>query len=239
MARPGYGAVSMSRRPVAAVEERRAVDLDRVGPALERRRRPGSIVSTNAARWSHGAPSSVTLPAGHGGGDDERAGLDPVGDDPVLGAAQALAALDLDRVGVGPLDRRAHRLEERDEVVDLGLLGGRADDRVALGEGRGEHRVLGAHDRHEREADLAAAQAPGRRSRSSSRCGTRSRRPSARIASTWRSTGRRPIRSPPGLLMMTRPNRVSSGPSRMKLARIRAAASSGTNSHSTSPEATS
>ena len=32
----------------------------------------------------------------------------------------------------------------------------------ALGEGRGEHRVLGAHDRHEREADLAAAQAPGR-----------------------------------------------------------------------------
>src|SRR5215208_121785 len=63
--------------------------------------------------------------------------------------------------------------------------------------------------------------------------------PRARIASTWRSTGRRPIRSPPGLLMMTRPNRARSGPRSMKLARILAAASSGTNSHSTSPEATS
>ena len=51
--------------------------------------------------------------------------------------------------------------------------------------------------------------------------------------------GRRPIRSPPGLLMITWPKRASSGPSSMKLARIRAAASSGTNSHSTSPEATS
>ena len=32
---------------------------------------------------------------------------------------------------------------------------------VALGEGRRQHRVLGAHDRHEREADLAAAQPAG------------------------------------------------------------------------------
>ena len=69
-----------------------------------------------------------------------------------------------------------------------------------------------------------AARAP---SRSSSRCGTRSSAPSARIASTWRSTGRRPIRSPPGLLMITRPKRARSGPRSMKLARILAAASSG------------
>ncbi len=57
------------------------------------------------------------------------------------------------------------------------------------------------------------------------------------MASTWRLTGRRPIRSPPGLLMMTRPKRDRSGPRRMKLARILAAASSGTKSQSTSPEA--
>jgi hypothetical protein len=63
--------------------------------------------------------------------------------------------------------------------------------------------------------------------------------PSVRIASTWRSTGRRPIRSPPGLLMITRPKRLRSGPRSMNEARIFAAASSGTNSHSTSPEATS
>ena len=36
--------------------------------------------------------------AGHGRRHDERAGLDPVGHDPVLAAAQALAAVDLDRV---------------------------------------------------------------------------------------------------------------------------------------------
>jgi hypothetical protein len=61
--------------------------------------------------------------------------------------------------------------------------------------------------------------------------------PRACIASTWKFTGRRPIRSPPGLLMITRPKRDRSGPRRMKLARIFAAASRGTNSHSTSPEA--
>ena len=49
------------------------------------------------------------LAAGHGRGDDERAGLDAVRDDAVLGAAEALAALDLDRVGRRPLDRGAHR----------------------------------------------------------------------------------------------------------------------------------
>ena len=92
------------------------------------------------------------LAAGDGRGDDERPGLDPVGDHAVLRAAEALAALDLDRVGCRPLDRGAHRDEERDEVVDLRLLRGRSDGRVAVGEGRGQHRVLGAHDRHEREA---------------------------------------------------------------------------------------
>ena len=79
----------------------------------------------------------------------------------MLCAAKALAALDLDGVGEGPLDGGTHRLQERDEVVDFRLLRGGADDRGAFGEGRGEHRVLGAHHRHEREADLAAAQAPG------------------------------------------------------------------------------
>ena len=51
--------------------------------------------------------------------------------------------------------------------------------------------------------------------------------------------GRRPIRSPPGLLMMTRPKRDRSGPRSMNEARILAAASRGTNSQSTSPAATS
>ena len=59
--------------------------------------------------------------------------------------------------GVGPLDVGAHLLQELDEVVDLRLLGRRTDGRVALGERGGQHRVLGAHDRHRRERDLGAA----------------------------------------------------------------------------------
>ena len=99
--------------------------------------------------------------AGHGARDGERAGLDPVRDHVVLGAAEATLAVDLDRVRVGPLDLGAHLLEEGDQVVDLGLLGGGPDHRVAVGERRGEHRVLGAHDRHEREADLRPAEPAG------------------------------------------------------------------------------
>ena len=175
---------------------------------------------------SHGAPSSVTWPPVTAAATMNVPASIRSGDDAVLGAAQALAALDLDRVRVRPLDLGAHLLEERDEVVDLGLLGGRADDRVAVGERRGEHRVLGAHHRHEREADLGATQPAGRR-REVVAVAVLDLAPSARIASTWRSTGRRPIRSPPGLLMMTRPKRARSGPRRMKLARILAAASSG------------
>ncbi len=40
--------------------------------------------------------------AGDGRRDGERPGLDAIGHDPVVGAAEALAALDLDRVGVRP-----------------------------------------------------------------------------------------------------------------------------------------
>ena len=66
--------------------------------------------SMNAPSSSHGAPSRVTSPAGHRGGNDERAGLDAIGDDAVLGAPQAASALDLDRVGRGALDRGPHLL---------------------------------------------------------------------------------------------------------------------------------
>ena len=40
-----------------------------------------STVSRNAPRWSHGAPSSLIVPPVTAAGDDERARLDPVGDD--------------------------------------------------------------------------------------------------------------------------------------------------------------
>ena len=100
---------------------------------------------------------------GHGAGDDERAGFDAVGDDAVLRATQTTLAVDLDGVRVGALDLRAHLLQEHDQVVDLGFLRGGADHGMAVGKRGREHRVLGAHDRHEREADLAAPQSTRRR----------------------------------------------------------------------------
>ena len=51
---------------------------------------------------------------------------------------------------------------KRDEVVDLRLLGGRPDGRVAVGQRRREDRVLGAHHGHVREVDVGAAQPAGR-----------------------------------------------------------------------------
>ena len=100
--------------------------------------------------------------AGDRARDHERTCFDAVGQDAMVGASQPLAALDLDRVRVGPLDLRSHLLEEAEQVVDLRLLGRRANDRVAVGERGGEHCVLGAHDGHDREAQLCAAE-PARR----------------------------------------------------------------------------
>ena len=59
---------------------------------VTRRRRPGRGPRGTRSRWSHGAPVSVTWPPVTRAGDDERAGLDPVGDHVVLGAAQAALA---------------------------------------------------------------------------------------------------------------------------------------------------
>ena len=116
--------------------------------------------------------------AGDRGGHQERAGLDPVGHHGVLGAAQALLAVDLDGVGVGPRDLPAHLVEELDEIVDLGFLRRRPDHGVTVRERGREHRVLGAHHRDEREADLGARAAARARWRSSSRTCSRSGRPS-------------------------------------------------------------
>ena len=88
------------------------------------------------------------------------------GDDPVLRAPEAPAALHLDGVGGRPLDLGAHLLQERDEVVHLGLLGGRPDGRVAVGERRREERVLGAHHGHVRERRRRAPRSrPGERAK--------------------------------------------------------------------------
>ena len=55
------------------------------------------------------------------------------------------SSLDLDGVGSSTFDLGPHGLQEDDEVVYFGLLGGRTDHGVPIGERGRQHRVLGAH----------------------------------------------------------------------------------------------
>ena len=146
--------MSTARKP--GVGQRRTIDIDGVGPArdIDAGLDDGvdECAEVIARRTGQRDPA-----AGHGAGDHEGAGFDPVGDDPVVRAAQTPLALDFDRVGERPGDLGAHLLEEGDQVVDLRLLCGRSDRGVTVGQRRGEHRVLGPHHRYEREADLRAA----------------------------------------------------------------------------------
>ena len=78
--------------------------------------------------------------------DQERAGLDAVRDDVVLGAVQFLHAFDDDAPRAGAFDFRAHLVEEIREIDDFGFRGGALDDGDALGEHRGHHDVVGAEN---------------------------------------------------------------------------------------------
>ena len=99
-------------RPEACAVEGGAVDLDGVRAAGHVDAGPADDLEERAEVLARRAVERDPA-TGHGRGDDERAGLDPVGHDPVLGAAQSVAALDLDRVGRGPFDVGAHVLEEQ------------------------------------------------------------------------------------------------------------------------------
>jgi hypothetical protein len=80
----------------------------------------------------------VTSPPVTAAATDERTRLDAVGDDIVLGAAQAPSALDHDRVRVRPLYLGTHLLQECDQVVDLWFSRGGPDGGLALGESRSQ-----------------------------------------------------------------------------------------------------
>ena len=99
--------------------------------------------------------------AGDGAGDDQGAGLDPVGNDPVRGAGQRRHALDLDPRGTGAVDASSHRVEARGEIRHLGLARGILDDRRALSERCRHHEVLGARHGHHVEGDRRAAKPAG------------------------------------------------------------------------------
>ena len=96
-----------------------------------------------------------------GPGHEKRARLDPVGDDGVDRPAELLDAVDAGRVLVGPIDLRAHLVEENGQVGDFGLAGAVLEHGLALGQSGGHEQVLRARDRLLLEFDLGAAEAVG------------------------------------------------------------------------------
>ena len=73
--------------------------------------------------------------------------LDVLGPDAIRAAAEPVDALDPENVRADSLDLGAEADEEAAEVLDMGLAGSVADDRLAFGEHRRHDRVLGAHHR--------------------------------------------------------------------------------------------
>src|SRR5665213_3550180 len=152
--KPGNGAVATSMplsRPLAADLDALVAALDGDAAALENLRRRRDHVVAGA--------DELDLAAGDRRRHHVSAGLDPVGDDGVHGAVQALDAFDADAVGAGATDVSAHSVEAEREVGNLRLARGIDDRALANRERSRHHRVLGGADRNHRKDDLGAAQA--------------------------------------------------------------------------------
>ena len=127
-------------------------DPDPVRAHVEPGARRLQLVQHGAEVRRHHVPDGDVAP-GDGAGHEEGAGLHAVGNDPMPRAAQLGHALDLDPLGPGAVDPRAHGREQAGEVRDLRLARRVLEDRRALGERGGHHEVLGARHRHEVEDD--------------------------------------------------------------------------------------
>ena len=77
---------------------------------------------------------------------DKCACLDAVGDNSMLGSAEALNALDLDDGCSRTLNSGAHFVEKLGEILDLGLFSGIFDHRFAFGKDRRHHHILSARN---------------------------------------------------------------------------------------------
>ena len=82
--------------------------------------------------------------AGHGGRNQEGAGLDAVGHHRIVGAVQLVDAVDGDDVTAGALDAGAHGDQAAREINHLGFARGVFQHGGAVGQGSGHHQVLGA-----------------------------------------------------------------------------------------------
>jgi len=110
--------VSRLQRPPArdADPDAVVVEMD-LGPGL------GQLARDRLDVLFHGVPDVQVAP-GHGGGDGERARLDPVGVDVHLRAVQRLDAFDHDLLGARAADPRAHEVKDVGCGHDVRLFGG-------------------------------------------------------------------------------------------------------------------
>ncbi len=85
--------------------------------------------------------------------------LDAVGDHRVFSSAKASDTIHADVAGARAADAAAQGIEEVLQIDDLRFLGGIADERGPLSEGRRHHQVLGGADAREVQVDLPSPQA--------------------------------------------------------------------------------
>jgi hypothetical protein len=100
--------------------------------------------------------------AGHGNGHGIGAGLDPVGHHLMMGAVQAVDALNADHRCARALDLRAHGGQAGGKIGHFRLAGGIDDFRLALRKRRRHHDGVGRADGHLRKLHPVALQATGR-----------------------------------------------------------------------------
>ena len=97
--------------------------------------------------------------AGDGGGQQEGAGFDAVGNDGVVRAVQPLDTNDGDGGGAGAPHLGPHGEQQSGEVHDLGLEGCVFNDGLTLREGGGHHQGLGGAHAGAVQMDASAGQA--------------------------------------------------------------------------------
>ena len=103
----------------------------------------GQRVSDSADVFRHDTFDRHTFPADRAS-DEERAGLDSIGNDVVFGAMQLGHAFNDQTPRASTLDLRAHLVEEIGEIDDFRFGGGAFDHRGAFGENGRHQDVIGS-----------------------------------------------------------------------------------------------
>src|SRR5271157_412525 len=107
------------------------------------------------------AGGDVEIASGHGGGEDESARLNAVGNDAVLGALQMADSFDANGGRAGAFDAGSHLVEQGGEVGDFRLAGAVLENGFTFRESGGHQQVFGASDGDSVEHDLGALEALG------------------------------------------------------------------------------